>query len=154
MLQFFFCCRYIAETFKTVCAIISYISTYVCLIRRFKSVEKTLKRLHRTANCCMPAELIHTFEPSYKIMCPWPFASRKDSDSLVHIFILIRVRSYPLIHFINRAINEGYRNGKLSVKKGQGLIICLPKGDKPGQFLKKNWLPVTLLNVMYEPDSD
>ena len=49
--------------------------------------------------------------------------------------------------FIKRAINEGYREGKLSVTQKQGLITCLPKGDKPKQFLK-NWRPITLLNVI------
>ena len=51
--------------------------------------------------------------------------------------------------FIKRAINEGYREGKLSVTQRQGLIKCLPKGDKPKQFLK-NWRPITLLNVIYK----
>lgn len=51
--------------------------------------------------------------------------------------------------FIKRAINEGYREGKLSVTQRQGLITCLPKGDKPKQFLK-NWRPITLLNVIYK----
>ena len=54
-----------------------------------------------------------------------------------------------LINFITRAINEGYREGKLSVTQRQGLITCLPKGDKPKQFLK-NWRPITLLNVIYK----
>ena len=51
--------------------------------------------------------------------------------------------------FIKRAINEGYLEGKLSVSQRQGLITCLPKGDKPKQFLK-NWRPITLLNVVYK----
>ena len=54
--------------------------------------------------------------------------------------------------FIKRAINEGYREGKLSVTQRQGLITCLPKGDKPKQFLK-NWRPITLLNVIYKTAS-
>ena len=51
--------------------------------------------------------------------------------------------------FIKRALNEGYINGKLSITQRQGLITCLPKGDKPKQFLK-NWRPITLLNVIYK----
>lgn len=54
-----------------------------------------------------------------------------------------------LIHFITRAINEGFRDGKLSITQRQGLITCLPKGDKPKQYLK-NWRPITLLNVVYK----
>ena len=51
--------------------------------------------------------------------------------------------------FIKRAINEGYLDGKLSISQRQGLITCLPKGDKPKQYLK-NWRPITLLNVIYK----
>lgn len=51
--------------------------------------------------------------------------------------------------FIRKAINEGYREGKLSITQRQGIITCLPKGDKPKQFLK-NWRPITLLNVIYK----
>ena len=51
--------------------------------------------------------------------------------------------------FIQRAINESYRIGKLSATQRQGIITCLPKGDKPREFLK-NWRPITLLNVTYQ----
>ena len=40
-------------------------------------------------------------------------------------------------HFIKRSINEGYHKGTFSVTQRQGIITCLPKGDKPRQFLKK-----------------
>ena len=40
-------------------------------------------------------------------------------------------------HFIRRFINEGYQKGTFSVTQRQGIITCLPKGDKPRQFLKK-----------------
>ena len=53
-------------------------------------------------------------------------------------------------HFIRRSINEGYQKGTFSVTKRQGIITCLPKGDKPRQFLKKKWRPITLLNVIYK----
>ena len=48
-----------------------------------------------------------------------------------------------------KAINEGYREGKMSITQRQGVITCLPKGDKPKQYLK-NWRPITLLNVIYK----
>ena len=51
--------------------------------------------------------------------------------------------------FIKNAINEGYSDGKLSITQRQGLITCIPKWDKPKQFLK-NWRPITLLNVVYK----
>ena len=37
----------------------------------------------------------------------------------------------------------------MSNTQKQGIIICLPKGDKPRQFLK-NWRPITLLNTTYK----
>ena len=51
--------------------------------------------------------------------------------------------------FLKRALNESYKEGKLSITQRQGLIICIPKGDKPKQILK-NWRPITLLNVVYK----
>lgn len=39
--------------------------------------------------------------------------------------------------FIKRAINDGYKLGILSVTQRQGLITCLPKGDKSRQYIKK-----------------
>ena len=50
---------------------------------------------------------------------------------------------------IRRAINESFKLGKFSISLRQGLITCIPKGDKPRQFLK-NWRPMTLLNVIYK----
>ena len=51
--------------------------------------------------------------------------------------------------FIKRALNEGYNEGKLSISQRQGLITCIPKGDKPKRFLE-NWRPITLLNLIYK----
>ena len=39
--------------------------------------------------------------------------------------------------------------GKFSITQRQGIITCIPKGDKPRHFLK-NWRPITLLNVIYK----
>lgn len=37
----------------------------------------------------------------------------------------------------------------MSDSQRTGIITCLPKGDKPRQFLK-NWRPITLLNTVYK----
>ena len=52
-------------------------------------------------------------------------------------------------NFYVRSINEGLNHGKLSITQYQGVITCIPKGDKPKQFLK-NWRPISLLNVSYK----
>jgi len=39
--------------------------------------------------------------------------------------------------FIVRAINYGYFSVELSESQRLGIITCIPKGDKPRQFLKK-----------------
>ena len=52
-------------------------------------------------------------------------------------------------HFLLRSINEAYTMGSLSITQKQGIVTCLPKGDKPKQYLK-NWRPITLLNCDYK----
>ena len=39
--------------------------------------------------------------------------------------------------FIVRALNEAYNTNTLSSTETQGLITCIPKGDKLKQFLTK-----------------
>ena len=46
-------------------------------------------------------------------------------------------------NFVVRSINYAYTSGNLSVTQKQGIITCLPKGDKPRHFLK-NWRPISL----------
>ena len=52
-------------------------------------------------------------------------------------------------HFVERAINYGYRQEELSITQKQGLIICTRKENKNRHFLK-NWRPITLLNTVYK----
>ena len=52
-------------------------------------------------------------------------------------------------NFVVRSINYAYTSGNLSVTQKQGIITCLPKGDKPRHFLK-NWRPISLLNTVYK----
>ena len=52
-------------------------------------------------------------------------------------------------HFVVRSINEGFSNKKMSTTQREGVIVCIPKGDKPREYLK-NWRPISLLNVVYK----
>ena len=52
-------------------------------------------------------------------------------------------------HFLVRSVNYAYEMGELSSTQKEGIITCLPKGDKPKQYLK-NWRPISLLNVSYK----
>ena len=48
-----------------------------------------------------------------------------------------------------RSINEGFYKGQLSVTQRQGIIVCIPKDNKPKQYIK-NWRPISLLNISYK----
>ena len=54
-----------------------------------------------------------------------------------------------LKHFVLRAANCWFECGEMSVSMRQCVISCLPKGDKPRQYLK-NWRPISLLSVTYK----
>ena len=51
--------------------------------------------------------------------------------------------------FMLRSINNSFEKGSLPQSQKEGLITCLPKGDKPRKFLK-NWRPISLLNSAYK----
>ena len=51
--------------------------------------------------------------------------------------------------FVVRALNDAFNKNKLSCTQTQGLITCIPKGDKSRNYLK-NWRPITLLNTVYK----
>ena len=48
-----------------------------------------------------------------------------------------------------RALNWGFKKGELSCTQREGIITCIPKGDKR-RDLMKNWRPISLLNVVYK----
>ena len=48
-----------------------------------------------------------------------------------------------------KVFNLFYEKNSLSVTLRQSIITCIPKGEKPRQFLK-NWRPVSLLCVLYK----
>ena len=54
-----------------------------------------------------------------------------------------------LKEFIFKSINCIFSKKELPISQRLGIISCLPKGEKPRQFLK-NWRPITLLNVLYK----
>ena len=69
------------------------------------------------------------------------------SDSFTAEFLKMFLAD--LGHFIVRSINYSYIIKEMSHVQKLGLIICIPKQDKPKQFLK-NWRPITLLNCTYK----
>ncbi len=51
--------------------------------------------------------------------------------------------------FLVNSINYSYDIGVLSTTQQEGIITCIPKSNKPKEFIK-NWRPITLLNVAYK----
>ena len=51
--------------------------------------------------------------------------------------------------FVVRSLNEGFLKKEMSITQREGLIVCIPKGDKPREYIK-NWRPISLLNVIYK----
>jgi hypothetical protein len=51
--------------------------------------------------------------------------------------------------YILRAITCIFDKKVLPISQRLGIIACIPKGDKPRQYLR-NWRPITLLNVLYK----
>ena len=43
----------------------------------------------------------------------------------------------------------GFDKKELSSTQKEGVIVCIPKGDKPKEFIQ-NWRPISLLNVVYK----
>lgn len=52
--------------------------------------------------------------------------------------------------YILKSFNYSYEMGQLSYNQKLGIISILPKGNKPMESLKKNWRPITLLNITYK----
>ena len=52
-------------------------------------------------------------------------------------------------YFWTNSINSGYNKSELSVAQKEGVIVCIPKGDKCKKRIK-NWRPISLLNVSYK----
>ena len=50
---------------------------------------------------------------------------------------------------ITRALNHCFQKGQLSISLRHAIINCIPKGNKPREFLK-NWRPISLLSVLYK----
>ena len=74
-------------------------------------------------------------------------APRPGSDGFTVEFFKL-FWNYINIYMLS-AIQCIFEHKELPISQRLGIISCLPKGDKPRQFLK-NWRPITLLNVFYK----
>ena len=52
-------------------------------------------------------------------------------------------------NFLVQSINYAFSIGNLSTTQKEGVITCIPKGNKSKKYLK-NWRPISLLNVVYK----
>ena len=52
-------------------------------------------------------------------------------------------------HFLIKSLNFGFQKGGLSATQKEGIITCIPKGNKSKKYIK-NWRPISLLNISYK----
>ena len=54
--------------------------------------------------------------------------------------------------FVVKSLNNSFRKGELSSTQNEGVLICISKGDKAKDLIKKkkNWITISLLNVVYK----
>jgi exonuclease III len=88
-----------------------------------------------------------TFEEAGRTLAKMPNFKSPGSDGFTVEFF--KIFWGKLGHFVVRALNTSFHKGELSNVQKEGIITCLPKGDKSRDFLK-NWRPISLLNVIYK----
>ena len=88
---------------------------------------------------------------TYKEISEVLFSMKHDKSPGITGFTaeFFKVFCRQLGYFVLRAINFGYKKGQISITQRQGIIICIPKENKPKHFLK-NWRPLTLLDIVYK----
>lgn len=74
------------------------------------------------------------------------FKSPGTDGFTVEFFKFFWLKLGPLVV---RSLNDSFIKGELTSTQKQGIIVCLPKGNKPKEYIK-NWRPITLLNVVYK----
>ena len=55
--------------------------------------------------------------------------------------------------FVVTSLNERFRRQELLPPQKEGVIMCIPKGDKAIKTLHKNWRPISLLTFVYKIES-
>ena len=88
-----------------------------------------------------------TYEEASKVLKNMKNGKSPDTDGMTVDFFKFFWKD--LCQYVIRSLNEGFSNGKMSITQREGIIVCIPKGDRPREFLK-NWRPVSLLNVVYK----
>ena len=52
-------------------------------------------------------------------------------------------------HFVVKSLNYRLEKGELSTTQKEGIVTCIPKGNKSKKYIK-NWRPISLLNISYK----
>ena len=117
-----------------------------------------------SGNPCLRAKFfanknIKKLDPEDKILCDGEITESEPKIVLKNMknnktpgtdgFPVEFYKIFGISSFLINSFNEAFTKGELSLTQKQGITICLPKGNKPREFLKHR-RPISLLNIDYK----
>ena len=117
-----------------------------------RDLKESLKKLDTSGLKKIPDEMSEALNEqiSFKELSDAVFSSKNHTSPGPDAFSVEFYKVFwdQIGHLFHRAIISSYSKGRISLYQKQGIISCIPKGNKPRKYLK-NWHPISLLNSSY-----